>query len=117
MGATPRGRGQRARPVALSERRRTERAAEPLRWALADWLFYRRLSGREIARRSHVARSTIQRLASGHGRAVDLRILASLCRALDVTPGDLLVWHGDDPLPAGARERARQLRLPGRAWR
>jgi DNA-binding Xre family transcriptional regulator len=88
----------------------------PLRWALADWLFYRRLSGREFARRASLGHATVQRLVSGHTRRVELRTLAALCRVLHVTPADLIVWQGQDPLPPGARSRARQLRLPGRNW-
>ncbi len=61
--------------------------------------------------------TSIHRLASGRGHRVHLRTLAALCRALDLAPGDLIVWQGHDPLPLGARSRARQLRLPGRAWR
>jgi len=48
---------------------------------------------------------------------VGLRTLAAVCRALDLAPGDLIVWTGDDPLPPGARARALQLTLPGRGWR
>ena len=87
------------------------------RWALADWLLYRRISGRELARRAGLSRSTIHRLTSGHGQRVDLRTLARVCRVLDLTPGEIVVWQHDDPLPPGGRGRARQLRLPGRGWR
>ncbi len=91
--------------------------SEPLRWALADWLLYRRLSGRELARRAGLSRSTVHRLARGRGERADLRTLARLCRALAVSPGELVVWEGDDPLPAGGRGRARQLAFRGRGWR
>jgi|SRR5581483_1799501 len=90
---------------------------EPLRWALADWLLYRRLSGREVARRTGLSRSTMYRLTSGRAQRVDLGTLARLCQALDVSPGELVVWKSDDPLPAGGRGRARQLAFRGRGWR
>jgi DNA-binding Xre family transcriptional regulator len=90
---------------------------EPLRWALGDWLLYRRLSGRELARRTALGRSTVQRLASGRTHSVELRVLARLCQALELTPGDLIVWRSQDPLPPGARSRALQRGLPGRGWR
>jgi putative transcriptional regulator len=105
--------------IAASWYERAVRASpgEPLRWALADWLLYRRISGRELARRAGLSRSTIHRLTSGHGQRVDLRTLARVCRVLDLTPGEIIVWQHDDPLPPGGRGRARQLRLPGRGWR
>jgi DNA-binding Xre family transcriptional regulator len=92
-------------------------ASEALRWAVADWLLYRRLSGRELARRAGVGRMTVQRLATGRAHSAGLRTLAALCRALDLTPGDLIVWSNQDPLPPGARARTLQLYLPGRGWR
>jgi len=104
---------------ARAENRRAGGASpgEPLRWALADWLMYRRISGRELARRAGLSRSTIHRLTSGHGQRVDLRTLARVCRALELSPGEIVVWQHDDPLPPGGRGRARQLTLPGRGWR
>ena len=99
---------------------RREAASVPssvLRWALADWLLYRRLSRREVARRAGLGRTTVQRLASGRAHRADLRTLAGLCQALDLSPADLVVWQGQDPLPPGARSRALQLRLPGNGWR
>ena len=108
---------RRRRPRAALRVATDQRPDAALRWALADWLLYRRLSGREVARRAGLARATVQRLTSGRSHRVDLRTLASLCRALDLAPADLIVWQGHDPLPAGARGRARQLHLPGRAWR
>ena len=110
----------RRRPRSRPERRRRGAAGQtehPLQWALSDWLRYRRLSGRELARRAGLSRATVQRLTSGHAHRVDLRTLAALCRTLDLAPGDLIVWQGHDPLPPGARARSLQLRLPGRAWR
>ena len=103
----------------LATRRRPPQppADDTLRWALADWLLYRRLSGRELARRAGVSRSTVQRLTSGRGQGVELETLARLCRALNVAPGDLVVWQCDDPLPSGGRARARQLAFRGRLWR
>src|SRR3954471_22748545 len=91
-------------------------ASDALRWALADWLQFRRLSRRELARRAGLGRTTVQRLASGHAHRVELRTLAAVCRALDLAPSDLLVWGNADPLPPGARTRTLQLRLPGRGW-
>ncbi|HEY7067472.1 MAG TPA: helix-turn-helix transcriptional regulator [Chloroflexota bacterium] len=90
---------------------------DELRWALADWLRYRRLSGRELARRAGLGRATVQRLASQRAHRVGLRTLAALCRALDLAPADLIVWGNQDPLPPGARARSLQLHLPGRGWR
>jgi DNA-binding Xre family transcriptional regulator len=84
---------------------------------VADWLLYRRLSGRELARRAGIGRTTVQRLASGRANRVGLRTLAAICRALELTPGELIVWGNEDPLPPGARARTLQLRLPGRGWR
>ncbi len=110
-------RRRRRRAEAAGRRAADRRDAETLRWALADWLLYRRLSGRELARRAGLGRTTVQRLASGRANRVGLRTLGALCRTLDLTPADLIVWQGQDPLPPGARARALQLRLPGRGWR
>ena len=114
MQATRRRRG----PAGQARRRTSERASsEALRWAVADWLLYRRLSGRELARRAGLGRTTVQRLASGRAHRVELRTLAAVCRALGLAPGELIVWGSQDPLPPGARARTLQLRLPGRGWR
>ncbi len=97
--------------------RRAERSAEArLRWAVGDWLAVRRLSRRELARRAGLSRRTVERLASGRALRVELQTLARVCRALELAPPDLIVWEGQDPVPPGVRARARQLRLPGRAW-
>jgi DNA-binding Xre family transcriptional regulator len=95
----------------------TPAVSDALRWAVADWLQYRRLSGRELARRAGLGRTTVQRLTSGRAHRVGLRTLAAVCRALELSPGELIVWGNQDPLPPGARARTLQLRLPGRGWR
>jgi DNA-binding Xre family transcriptional regulator len=110
MRATRRRRPRAGRALLVAADQRPD---ADLRWALGDWLLYRRIAGRELARRVGLGRTTVQRLASGRARRVDLHTLAALCRALDLAPADLIVWQGQDPLPPGARGRARQLRL----WR
>jgi len=62
-------------------------------WRLRDILQQRRMSRRELARRSGVNINTVCKWAQGHMALVDVAILDRVCTALQVQPGELMGWE------------------------
>jgi putative transcriptional regulator len=60
---------------------------------LADILKERGMSRRELARRSGLNINTVCKWAHGDITVIDLAKLAQVCIALQVQPGELLVWE------------------------
>jgi DNA-binding Xre family transcriptional regulator len=60
---------------------------------LADILEERSMSRRELARRSRLNINTVCKWARGDIAVIDLAKLAQVCAALQVQPGELLVWE------------------------
>ena len=63
---------------------------------LSEQLARRRLSIVELSDRTGIAVRHLELLRDQKAVAVRLRTLESLCRALNCTPGDLLVIHNED---------------------
>lgn len=54
---------------------------------------------RELAKVGvEISEAQLGRIVKGQTKAIDLKLLAGLCEALDVTPGDILVIPGKRPL-------------------
>lgn len=62
-----------------------------VRFTLPEVMKARKIKQVELARRMGVHKQTVNRLVNGT-RQLDLETLAKLCEALDVQPGDLLVY-------------------------
>ena len=62
-----------------------------------------RLSLRGLAGQAGVPRELVYRLAAGEARFVDLDALPSLCRVLNCTPQEILIWQRDGSGSAGER--------------
>jgi DNA-binding Xre family transcriptional regulator len=62
---------------------------------LQDILKERRMSRRELARRSMLNINTVCKWAHGDIGVIDLAKFAQVCAALQVQPGELLVWEPD----------------------
>ena len=60
---------------------------------LRDILQERRMSRRELARRSGLNINTVCKWAHGDIAVIDLAKLAQVCATLQVQPGELLVWE------------------------
>lgn len=58
----------------------------------------------ELSRRTGITMANLSILKNNKAKAVRYSTLEALCRALDVTPGDLLVLHDD--LPTHSRSAA-----------
>jgi DNA-binding Xre family transcriptional regulator len=54
-----------------------------------------RLSLRGLASQAGVPRELVYRLDAGEARFVDLDALASLCRVLNCSPQEILIWQRD----------------------
>jgi DNA-binding Xre family transcriptional regulator len=54
-----------------------------------------RLSLRGLASQAGVPRELVYRLDAGEARFVDLDALASLCRVLNCSPQEILIWPRD----------------------
>jgi DNA-binding Xre family transcriptional regulator len=52
-----------------------------------------RVTLRGLASRANVPKDLVYRLDAGQARYVDLDALASLCRVLNCTPSDILIWQ------------------------
>ena len=69
-----------------------------LHWRLGAVLGERRLSQREVARRSGLTRNTVDCLAKATTlRRIEGKTLDRLCAALPCQPGELLRWVAEDP--------------------
>jgi DNA-binding Xre family transcriptional regulator len=78
---------------------------------LADILEERGMSRRELARRSGLNINTVCTWAHGDIAVIDLVKLAQVCAALQVQPGELLVWEPDQG-PRSPRRPPSPSRLP-----
>jgi DNA-binding Xre family transcriptional regulator len=68
-----------------------------IRCRLAEILQERRISHRELARRTHLDRATIRKLCDDQWwRAISRHVLAQLCGELRLKPGQLLVLEWRD---------------------
>lgn len=63
---------------------------------LSDILKERRMSRRGLARQTGLNVNTVCKLANNAHLMIDLWTLTRVCTALQVTPGELLVWEPDD---------------------
>jgi DNA-binding Xre family transcriptional regulator len=52
-----------------------------------------RVTLRGLASQANVPKDLVYRLDAGQARYVDLDALASLCRVLNCTPSDILIWQ------------------------
>ena len=52
-----------------------------------------RVTFRGLASQASVPKDLVYRLDAGQARYVDLDALASLCRVLNCTPSDILIWQ------------------------
>jgi DNA-binding Xre family transcriptional regulator len=52
-----------------------------------------RITLRGLANQASVPKDLVYRLDAGEARYVDLDALASLCRILNCTPSDILIWQ------------------------
>jgi DNA-binding Xre family transcriptional regulator len=52
-----------------------------------------RITLRGLAARAGVPKDLVYRLDAGEARYVELAALTSLCRVLECTPGEILVWN------------------------
>jgi DNA-binding Xre family transcriptional regulator len=52
-----------------------------------------RITLRGLASQANVPKDLVYRLDAGQARYVDLDALASLCRVLNCTPSDILIWQ------------------------
>lgn len=75
-----------------------------IRYRLNELLALRDMSARELARRSGVSTSTIHFLRHNEAERIDRTTLDRLCRTLQCTPGDLIVYIPDPVLPAVAED-------------
>jgi putative transcriptional regulator len=70
-----------------------------IQYRLNELLTLRKMSARELARRSGVSTSTIHVLRHNEAERIDRSTLERLCKALQCTPGDLIVYIPDKVLP------------------
>lgn len=62
---------------------------------LDERLHERRMTLTELASQVDITLANLSILKTGKAKAIRFSTLASLCRALDCQPGDLLGWEGD----------------------
>ncbi len=55
-----------------------------------------RVTLRGLAARARVPKDLVYRLDAGEARYIELDALASLCRVLNCTPSDILIWRNGD---------------------
>ncbi len=68
----------------------------PVRVALDDLLWRRRLTLTELADRVGITVANLSILKTGKARAIRFSTLEAICRALDCQPGDLLSYDAED---------------------
>lgn len=68
----------------------------PVRVALDDLLWQRRLTLTELADRVGITVANLSILKTGKARAIRFSTLEAICRALDCQPGDLLSVDPED---------------------
>ena len=56
----------------------------------------RKMSSGELAEKIGISASNLSILKTGQAKAIRFTTLASLCKALDCQPGDLLEYQEDD---------------------
>ena len=56
----------------------------------------RKMSSGELAEKIGISASNLSILKTGKAKAIRFTTLASLCKALDCQPGDLLEYQDDD---------------------
>lgn len=74
-----------------------------IQYRLNELLALRHMSARELARRSGVSTSTISAIRRNEAQLLDRTTLQRLCKTLDCTPGDLIVYMPDPVLPPPPR--------------
>ena len=67
-----------------------------------------RMTYQILADRTGIAVGTLQNMGSRPGYNATLATLAKICRALDVTPGDLLELIDEPPKPTSKKKRNRK---------
>lgn len=70
-----------------------------IRYRLDELLSLRKLSARELSRRSGVSTATISSIRRNEAELLARTTLNKLCAALNCTPGDLIVYTPDPALP------------------
>ena len=63
-----------------------------------------------LAQRTGLARGTLQNIGSRDDYNATLELIEKLCRALDVTPGDLLELIDDPPKPKRSAKKKKKRR-------
>jgi putative transcriptional regulator len=78
-----------------------------VRWRVGELLKERKLTAYWLVQESGLPTTTVYRVAKARGQVkrIDGVTLDALCRALNVTPGDLLQYQPDKP---GAGRRAKR---------
>ena len=61
-----------------------------------------------LAERTDIAQGTLRIIGSRDDYNATLELIEKLCRALDVTPGDLLELIGDPPKPKPASKKKKR---------
>ena len=71
----------------------THGATRPILIHLDVMLARRKMRSNELARQIGITEQNLSVLKNGHARAIRLRTLEAICRALDCQPGDLLEFQ------------------------
>ncbi len=61
-----------------------------------DKLIFRRMTSRELAKKTGITEANLSILKTGKAKAIRLSTLESLCKALDCQPGDILEYQPED---------------------
>lgn len=73
-----------------------------IRYRLDELLRLRRLTAKEVAKLTGIAESTLSEIRRNRAKRIDTQTIDRLCKALQCTPGDLIVYIPDNALPAVA---------------
>ena len=72
-----------------------------IKWRLRVLMAERKISNKQLAEMTGIHRVTISRLKNmDELTQISGDVLNSLCKVLDVHPGDLLIYESDDKEPA-----------------
>ncbi|GMQ77961.1 MAG: hypothetical protein BMS9Abin02_0453 [Anaerolineae bacterium] len=63
------------------------------------------LSIRELSRLTGITYTTIRAVYHGHRRSVQIEVLDSLCRVLDLQPGDVYKYYPDESAAQSAEDK------------
>lgn len=70
-----------------------------IRYRLDELLKARHMTANQLSRASGIAASTLSAIRTNQAERLDRTTIERICKALQCTPGDLIVYIPDDTLP------------------